>query len=115
MAELFSPHVSDNEEENPTLTINNSSVQPSEMFEKRTNEDIEAFNEEHWLHIIENWLNILNIENHLDSGKIISNELPEFEFELDECVIYPADDSLAKWNLLGLFNDLVEASISFIL
>ncbi|CAI2186994.1 13108_t:CDS:1, partial [Funneliformis geosporum] len=38
------------------------------------------------------------------------NEEP-LKFELGGRVIYPADDSLAKWNLLDLFNDSLEALI----
>ncbi len=52
---------------------------------------------------------MLDIENHLDNGEDINEEL--LEFELGSHIIHLADNLLAKWNLLNLFNDSLEAPI----
>ena len=52
---------------------------------------------------------MLDVENHLDNGEDINKE--SFEFELGGRIIHLADDLLAKWNLLNLFNDSLEALI----
>ncbi|CAI2197351.1 20015_t:CDS:1, partial [Funneliformis geosporum] len=33
------------------------------------------------------------------------------EFELGGCIIHPADDPMAKWDLLNLFNNSLKALI----
>ncbi len=73
------------------------------------NNAIEIFNVDNWLQIIENWIKMLDVENHLDNGEDINKE--SFEFELGGRIIHLADDLLAKWNLLNLFNDSLEALI----
>lgn len=69
----------------------------------------EIFNVDNWLQVVENWIKMLDIENHLDNGEDINEE--PLEFELGGRIIHPADDPLAKWNLLDLFNDSLDAPI----
>ena len=52
---------------------------------------------------------MLDVENHLDNGEDINEE--SLEFELGGHIIHPTDDPLAKWDLLNLFNDSLEAPI----
>ncbi|CAG8643658.1 3824_t:CDS:1, partial [Funneliformis mosseae] len=49
---------------------------------------------------------MLNTENCLDSSDNINEE--PIEFELGSHDIHLADDLMAKWNLLNLFNDSLE-------
>ncbi|CAG8826263.1 34904_t:CDS:1, partial [Racocetra persica] len=42
-----------------------------------TDDDIE----EHWSYVIKNWIDMLDIENHLESGEIVNEKVIEFEFE----------------------------------
>ncbi|CAG8783008.1 7031_t:CDS:1, partial [Racocetra fulgida] len=79
------PFVSDNET-NPS-TPDNPSARPSEI-------SVEDDEEEHWSHVIENWIDMLNVENCLDNVETIDNEIPEFEF--DEHITHPADNQKAK-------------------
>jgi len=52
---------------------------------------------------------MLDAENHLDNGDNVSEE--PIEFELGGHTIHPADDPMAKWDLLNLFNNSLEAPI----
>jgi|GEM_PF-5690262 len=90
----------ENEEIDASIIIEN---------DDNNNNTSEIFNVDNWLQVVENWIKMLDIENHLDNGEDINEE--PLEFELGGRVIHPADDPLAKWNLLDLFNDSLEAPI----
>ena len=90
---------SDNEEEETDIAT----------FIEENNNANEIHNVDHWLQMVENWIKILDTENHLDNGEDV-DEKP-LEFELAGRAIHLADDPLAKWDLLNLFNDTLEASI----
>lgn len=77
--------------------------------ETEDNNASKILNADHWLRIVENWVKMLDIENHLDNGENINEE--PVEFELGGRDIHPADDPLAKWDLLNLFNNLLEAPV----
>ncbi|CAG8780280.1 15928_t:CDS:2, partial [Racocetra persica] len=82
---------------------------PKDIVDKAETSD----EKENWLNVIKNWVGILDSENRLENGEIVNDKLPEFEF--GEHTTYLADDSLAKWNLLELFNNSLDLSISFVL
>ncbi|RGB34187.1 hypothetical protein C1646_760843 [Rhizophagus diaphanus] len=73
------------------------------------NNTSEILSADHWLRMVENWVKMLDIKNHLDNGENVNEEL--IEFELGGRDIHPADDPLAKWDLLFLFNDSLEAPV----
>ncbi|CAB4395944.1 unnamed protein product [Rhizophagus irregularis] len=73
------------------------------------NNTSEILSADHWLRMVENWVKMLDIENHLDNGENVNEE--PIEFELGGRDIHPADDPLAKWDLLFLFNDSLEAPV----
>ncbi|UZO00341.1 uncharacterized protein OCT59_011475 [Rhizophagus irregularis] len=73
------------------------------------NNTSEILSADHWLWMVENWVKMLDIENHLDNGENVNEE--PIEFELGGRDIHPADDPLAKWDLLFLFNDSLEAPV----
>ncbi|CAG8616534.1 6342_t:CDS:2, partial [Ambispora leptoticha] len=54
----------------------------------------EILNTNQWDHIIQNWINMLDDENHLTNGERIQEE--PLYFELVGLSIHPADDPLAK-------------------
>ncbi|CAG8493533.1 12271_t:CDS:2 [Racocetra fulgida] len=109
---------------NSTIESNNLSIEQSEatkavettemtggeiIDDSETSDDDD---EENWSNIIESWVDILDLENQLENGKIVDNEPPEFEF----CghIIHLADDPSAKWNLSELFDSSLDAPISFV-
>ncbi|CAG8654842.1 14452_t:CDS:2 [Cetraspora pellucida] len=83
-----------NNKESNLLASDNSTTQSSKTFEvtdKDIIDDTETFNEEHWSHMIKNWVNTLNNK---DSDEIANNEL--FKVELGECTTHSADNLLVK-------------------
>jgi hypothetical protein len=105
-----SPSVSDNE---INLSTPNNLSESSETPE-RTEENIDDNAEEYWSQIIESWIDIVNIEDQLENGETIDNEILGFEFKFGSRITHPADDLSAKWKLLELFDDSLEAPISFV-
>ncbi len=69
----------------------------------------EIFNVDNWLQIVENQIKMLDVKNYLDNDEDINEE--SLEFELGSYIIYLADNSLVKQNLLNLFNNSLEALI----
>ena len=110
------------EPDNPQIEPDNLPTEPSEMTELIEAAEITgegmiddsetSDDEEHWSNVVEDWIETLDLENRLENGEIVSDEPPEFEF----CgrMIHPADDPLAKWNLSELFDDSLDAPISFV-
>ncbi len=97
-------NISDNEEDE-VIILDNNLEDDLNIFD---NAD-EILSVDHWLRIVENWIEMLDTENHLDNGNNVSEE--PIEFELGGYAVHPADDSMAKWNLLNLFNNSLEAPI----
>ena len=71
-----------------------------------TIQDIEVSDQDHWERIMEDWFEMLETENYVPESE---NE--NFEFEFGGRSIHSADDSLAKWKLLDMFNDSLEAPV----
>ncbi|CAG8525715.1 18255_t:CDS:1 [Acaulospora morrowiae] len=119
--------ISDNEANSPNNSVQLIKTTNEDIIEtinediiKTTNKDmIKIINkdvvndiEEYWSHMIESLISTLNNENRLDNNEIIDSQL--LEFELGGCIIHLVDNPLEKWSLLKLFNDLLEASVSFV-
>ena len=67
-------------------------------------------NPEQWTRMVENWIEMVDTENPLDSEDVI-NEEETYDFEVGGHDTHPADNSLAKWKLLDLFSESLEAPI----
>ena len=50
-----------------------------------------------------------DFENHFDNGETVTEE--NLEFEMGGRSIHPADDGLAKWPLLDLFDNSLETPL----
>ncbi|CAG8602479.1 4700_t:CDS:1 [Racocetra fulgida] len=111
MQELSEELLITSDNEIRSSTLNSPLVEPNEINET-TNDDAIDDAEDGWSRTIENWIGMLNTENHLDNRGTVSNE--PLEFEIYGHTTYPAEDSLAKWNLSELFDDLLEPPISFV-
>ncbi|CAG8761841.1 10560_t:CDS:1, partial [Racocetra fulgida] len=101
---------SDNEDNDLFVSENSQLSEISQMTEvtaEDVNDDPDVFSEESWLNMVENWTNTVDDEDNFDQNESSSNET--LEFELGGRITHPADDPLAKWNLLDLFNDSLEA------
>ena len=96
-------NISDNEEDEETIIDDNLE---GDLNIDNTNEILSV---DHWSQIVEDWIKMLDTENHLDNGDNISEE--PIEFELGGRNIHPADDPTAKWDLLNLFDNSLEAPI----
>lgn len=59
--------------------------------------------------MIENWIEMVDAEVNLDSEEVVGEET--YDFEVGGHITHPADNSLAKWKLLDLFCDSLEAPI----
>ena len=79
-------------------------------FEKTNNSNV--LNTEQWTKMVENWIEMVNTENNLNNNEVVVEETDDFEAGGHD--IHPADNPLAKWNLLGLFNESLEAPIHII-
>jgi hypothetical protein len=64
---------------------------------------------EEWIRIIQDWINMVEKENHLDDGKKISED-PLVFISVDR-TIHPADDPLSKWDLGRIFNNRLESPV----
>ncbi|CAG8787212.1 21130_t:CDS:2, partial [Cetraspora pellucida] len=100
-----------NNKENNLLVSNNLSIQLSEITEMN-NKDVVDDIEENWSHTIKNLISSLDSENCLDNSNVVDSKL--LEFELHRHIIHLVDDPSAKWCLLELFDNLLEALISFV-
>ncbi|CAG8640770.1 2053_t:CDS:2, partial [Racocetra fulgida] len=102
--------ISNNEENSPSASYN-SSAQLSETVEINENDvdDIDDTDdiEENWTHTVEYLISSLDNEDRLNNGEVVDSE--PLEFDLYRRITHPVDDSLAKWSLLELFNDILEA------
>jgi len=110
MQEVSEPLPSTSNNEIHPSTINNLAAEQSEDPET-INDDIVDDPEDYWSRVIENWIDMVDAENHVDNEEIMDNETLEFEF--GGRIIHPAEDPSAKWNLLELFDDSLEAPVSF--
>ncbi|CAG8559563.1 2405_t:CDS:1, partial [Scutellospora calospora] len=99
-----------NNVENELLDSNNLSTQLSETSEM--NDDVVNDIEENWSYTVKHVIGLLDNENQLDNGKIVDSE--PLEFELHGHITHPVDDPLAKWSLLELFYDSLEALVFFV-
>ncbi|CAG8489170.1 248_t:CDS:2, partial [Racocetra fulgida] len=97
--------ISDNLQTNSQTNPQTHSNKPFKMNEDMI-DDSDTFNKETWSHIVEGWVNMLN-DKELDNE---SANNKQFEFELSGRITHSTDDLSAKWSLLGLFNNLLEAS-----
>ncbi|CAG8719936.1 16619_t:CDS:2, partial [Racocetra fulgida] len=57
------------------------------------NDDIVDDPEDYWSCVIENWIDMVDAENHVDNEEIMDNEMLEFEF--GGRIIHPAEDPSA--------------------
>lgn len=99
---------SDTEEEE-TSTIDECNI--NNTFGE-TNNNGNILDPEKWTKMIENWIEMVDTENHLDSEDVIDEET--YDFEVGGHNIHPADNSLAKWKLIDLFSESLEAPIYMI-
>ncbi|CAG8527218.1 2113_t:CDS:2 [Scutellospora calospora] len=93
--------ISDNEDNNLFVSENSQLSEISQITEvtaEDVNDDPDVFSEE-------------NDEDNFNQNESSSNEI--LEFELGGRITHLADDLLAKWNLLDLFNNSLEAPVSF--
>src|SRR4051812_49019289 len=104
------------EEENDEFTFNAFNISDTEESEELegseeisliNRNDINAFedtnnnvlNSEQWIKLIDNWIEMVNAEN---NNERITETYDDFEVGGHD--IHPADNTLAKWKLLDLFN-----------
>ena len=99
---------SDTEEEE-TSTIDECNI--NNTFGE-TNNNGNILDPEKWTKMIENWIEMVDTENHLDSEDVIDEET--YDFEVGGHNIHSADNSLAKWKLIDLFSESLEAPIYMI-
>ncbi|UZO18766.1 uncharacterized protein OCT59_010078 [Rhizophagus irregularis] len=97
---------SDTEELEETSVIDECNV--NDTFEKTNNSD--NINSEQWTKIIENWIKMVNAEINIDNTEVIGEET--YKFEVGRQSIHSADNLLAKWKLLDLFNETLEAPVN---
>ena len=97
-------NASDSEESEETSIINESN--DDDTFEN-TNNNI--LNSEQWAKKIENWIEMVDTENHLDSENVIDEET--YDFEVGGHDTHLADNKLAKWKLLNLFNESLKIPV----
>ncbi|GET51238.1 ribonuclease H-like domain-containing protein [Rhizophagus irregularis DAOM 181602=DAOM 197198] len=97
---------SDTEELEETSVIDECNV--NDTFEKTNNSD--NINSEQWTKIIEDWIKMVNAEININNTEVIGEET--YEFEIGGQSIHPADNPLAKWKLLDLFNETLEAPVN---
>jgi hypothetical protein len=72
--------------------------------------DVGTVNSEQWIRMVENWIEMVNLdEDRLNNEDITGNET--YDFEVGGHNVHPADNSLAKWKLVNLFNESLEAPI----
>jgi len=65
------------------------------------NNESDAINStEQWANIMQNWMDMVNNENHLENENV-----DPLEFVAVDRTIHPADDPLSKWNLSKIFNN----------
>ncbi|CAG8548272.1 4703_t:CDS:1 [Scutellospora calospora] len=93
MQEVSEPLPSTSNNEIYPSTINNLAAEESEDPET-INDDIVDDPEDYWSRVIENWIDMLDAENHVDNEEIMDNETLEFEF--GGRIIHPAEDLSAK-------------------
>lgn len=67
-------------------------------------------NSEQWTKMIENWIEMVNAEEIQEDFIGESDERP-YDFEVDGHDTHPADNVLAKWKLLDLFDESLEAPV----
>ncbi|UZO20027.1 uncharacterized protein OCT59_011288 [Rhizophagus irregularis] len=97
---------SDTEELEETSVIDECNV--NDTFEKTNNSD--NINSEQWTKIIEDWIKMVNAEININNTEVIGEET--YEFKIGGQSIHPADNPLAKWKLLDLFNETLEAPVN---
>ena len=103
---------SDEEQDDSQINLSDNEGDEDINFEDDTNDNAntdEILSSDHWLRIVENWIEMLDTENHLNNGDNVSEE--PIEFELGGRIIHPADDPIAKCDLLNLFNNSLEAPV----
>ncbi|CAG8471191.1 10201_t:CDS:2 [Cetraspora pellucida] len=100
-----------NNEETDLLVSNDLSIQLSEIT-KMNNKDVVDDIKENWSHMMKNLISSLDSENCLDNSNVVDSK--PLEFELHGHIIHPVDNLSAKWSLLELFDDSLEAPVSFV-
>jgi hypothetical protein len=69
-----------------------------------------VLNSEQWAKMIENWIEMVNTESYSDNNN--ENVIDEdYDFEAGGHDTHPADNQLAKWKLLDLFDESLEAPV----
>ncbi|GES95927.1 ribonuclease H-like domain-containing protein [Rhizophagus clarus] len=89
-------------------TFTTSDKSRDDIFEN-TNNGTNILNSEQWIKMIEHWIELVDTENHLDNDDVINEET--YNFEVDGQDTHPADNPLAKWKLLDLFNESLEMPV----
>jgi hypothetical protein len=109
------------EEKNDEFVFNAFNVSDTEELdsdvddtsENIKNDNTPIINSEQWTKMIDNWIEMVNMEeNQLDSENFIgeSDERP-YDFEVGGHDTHPADNMQAKWKLLDLFDESLEAPV----
>jgi hypothetical protein len=82
----------------------------NDPFENVNNSNPSIINSEQWTRIIENWIEMINVEDNSENFIGGSDEIP-YDFEVGGHDTHPADNKLAKWKLLDLFDNSLEAPV----
>ena len=118
IAEPIQEHEIDDENYSE-FTFNAFDISDTEELDDDINDSFEninsdnALNSERWVQMIENWIEMVNVEeNQLDRRNDMNESDEEaYEFEIAGHNIHPADNKLAKWKLLDLFDNSLEAPV----
>lgn len=111
LTEYFSHTMNNSEESNVSGSDNlQTHLDETSKADEDMIDDSDTSHKEDWSFMIESWVSTVNDEE-LVNNEITNDE--ELEFELGGRIIHPADDPSAKWSLLELFNDSLEAPVSF--
>jgi hypothetical protein len=105
---IISDNSDDSEDNSNDDDIENSNNEGMNELNEETRDTLENNDEpdainstEQWVNTIQNWISMIGDENSI-------NEDP-LEFIAVDRTIHPADDQLAKWDLLSIFNNRLEA------
>ena len=106
------PEEDSDSDNNENQTITNEERARNSNNNNNENEPITKEDEACWESIINEWINIVEHENQFDNNDdevFLSSELDNFDFGGRN--IHPADDDLAKWLLVSLFDTNLESPL----
>jgi hypothetical protein len=93
-------------EESDELEVSPADRNNINAFEDANNN---ILNSEQWTKLIDNWIEMVNAENTQNSNEQDTETYDDFE--AGGHTIHPADNTLAKWKLLDLFNESLEEPV----